>query len=183
MILLIFGLIIFFAIHLVPALPDVKQNLIERFGKMGYRGLFSILALIGLALIIWGKGAAEFIDLYEPPKGGRHATMALVLISFILLASFKLNSWIRKTLRHPMLLAIALWGLGHLLANGDLASVVLFGSFFAYAVTAIVLANAQKPAPQFDVIPRHDVIAVIAGIAIYVVVLFAHPWLIGVPVA
>jgi len=182
MTILIFGLILFFAIHLVPALPDFKQSLIERFGKMGYRGLFSILALIGLVMIVWGKGAAEYVDLYEPPKGGRHGTMALVLIAFILLASFKLKSRIRKTLRHPMLLAIALWGLGHLLANGDVASVVLFGSFIAYAIIAIVLANAQKPAPQFDVIPRHDLIAVIAGIAIYVVVLFAHPWLIGVPV-
>ncbi len=182
MTILITGLIIFFAIHLVPVVPGFKQSLIERFGKMGYRGLFSVLSLIGLVMIIWGKGSAEFIDLYEPPKGGRHGAMALVLVAFILLASYQLKSRIRKTLRHPMLIAIALWGLGHLLANGDVASVVLFGSFFAYAVLAIVLANAQNPAPQFDVNPRHDLIAVIAGIAIYVVVLFSHPWLIGVAV-
>jgi len=182
MTILIIGLILFFAMHFVPALPDFKQSLIERFGKMGYRGLFSILSLIGLVMIIWGKGAAEYVDLYEPPAGGRHGTMALVLVAFILLASYQLKSRIRKLLRHPMLVAIALWGLGHLLANGDVASVVLFGSFLVYAVLAILLANAQKPAPQFDVKPLHDVIAVIAGIAIYVVVLFAHPWLIGVPV-
>lgn len=182
MTLLIIGLIVFFAIHLVPAMTGLKQSLKGRFGDNGYRGVFSVISLIGLVLIIWGFATAEWADVYFPPDWGRHVTMAFVLVAFILFAAANMRGRIRKTLKHPMLIGILLWGCGHLLANGDQASVLLFGSFVAYAVIDMTLATAQGRVAQFEVKPVHDIMAVVGGVVVYGVFVFLHPYLIGVPV-
>lgn len=182
MTLLIIGLVIFFAVHLVPAMTGLKQSLKDRFGDNGYRGVFTVISLVGFVLIIWGYARAEWADVYFPPDWGRSVTMILVLLAFILLAAANMKGRIRKTLKHPMLIGILLWGAGHLLANGDQASVLLFGSFVAYAVVDITLASAQGRVAQFDVKPVHDIMAVVGGTAVYAVVLFLHPYVIGVPV-
>ncbi|MGI9414273.1 MAG: NnrU family protein [Hyphomicrobiales bacterium] len=182
MTLLIVGLIIFFTIHLVPALTGLKRSLIGRLGENGYQGVFSLVSAVGLGLIIWGYTRADFVAAYDPPAWGRHATMLLVLPAFICLAAFNLKGRIKKTLRHPMLVGIILWGTGHLLANGDMASVLLFGSFVAYAVLDILLANAQGRVKTVEVTPVHDLYAVIGGVVVYGVVVLLHPYVIGVPV-
>lgn len=182
MTLLISGLVIFFAVHLVPAMTGLKQSLKGRLGDNGYRGTFSIVSLIGIALIIWGFSQAEWADVYFPPDWGRHVNMVLVLVAFVCFAAANMRGRIRKTLRHPMLIGILLWGTGHLLANGDLASVLLFGSFVAYAIVDMALASAQGRIAQFDVKPAHDIMAVVGGAAVYAIFLFLHPYVIGVPV-
>jgi uncharacterized membrane protein len=180
--ILIAGLVVFFAIHFVPSMAGLRQSLIDRMGATAYQGAFTVIALIGFLLIVWGKSAAEFVFVYDPPDWGRHVAMLLVLLTFILLVSYQLQGHIRKMLRHPMLIAVVLWGVGHLFANGDLASVLLFGSFALYGVVDIVLANARGPAKGYTPSAKHDAIAVVGGIAVYAVFLFAHPWIFGVAV-
>lgn len=182
MTLLIIGLLIFFGIHFVPAAAGLKQSLTDRLGENGYKGVFSLLSAVGLGLIIWGYSRADFVAVYDAPAWGRHAAMLLVLLAMICLASFNLNTRIKRMLRHPMLVGIILWGVGHLLANGDLASVLLFGAFVAYAVTDILLANAQGRVKESEVKPYHDLIAVAAGVVVYGVFVVLHPYVIGVPV-
>lgn len=182
MVLLFIGLIIFFAIHLVPSLPALKRGLTDWLGGPGYQMAFTVASLIGFLLIVWGKSSADFIYVYDPPAWGRHGTMMLVLVAFIFLAGYRLHGHIRKSARHPMLIAVALWSGGHLLANGDLASLGLFGGFLVYSIADIFLANAREPAPAFTPKARHDVIAVVGGIAVYIIILFTHPWAFGVAV-
>ncbi len=182
MTLLIIGLVIFFAIHFVPAMTGFKQSLKDRLGDKGYQGAFTAISFVGLGLIIWGYSQAEWVDVYFPPDWGRHVTMALVLVAFILFAAANMRGRIRKTLKHPMLIGILLWGAGHLLANGDLASVLLFGSFVTYAIIDMALATSQGRIAQFEIKPAHDVMAAIGGAAVYVGFVFLHPYVIGVPV-
>lgn len=182
MTILIVGLVLFFAVHFVPSMTGLKQALTGRFGTNGYRGVFSVVATLGLVLIIWGFSRAEWIDVYEPPWWGRYLTMTLVLVAFICMAAFNLRGRIKRALRHPMLIGITIWGIGHLFANGDLASVLLFGSFVVFGILDIFLANAQNRVAVFEVKPMHDVLAVIVGTGAYVVFLFLHPYVIGVPV-
>ncbi len=180
--LLIIGLIVFYAIHMVPALPDVKARLIDRLGRNAYMGLFSIVALAGLGLIVWGYARANWVTVYDPMPWGRHVTMLFVLVALVCLSAFHLKGRIKKRLRHPMSIGIMLWALGHLFANGDLASVLLFGTFAVYSITSMGLANARGPAEDFDVKPRHDLIAAGTGAVIFVVLIGLHPYVIGVPV-
>jgi len=182
MTILIIGLIVFFAIHFVPAMPALKASLKDRLGANGYQGAFSLISFAGLGLIIWGYSQAEWAPIYEPPTWGRHVTMAAVLLAIICLVSSNLKGRIKKILRHPMLVGIVLWGTGHLFANGDLASVLLFGSFVVYSLLDIALANAQGRVASVEVTPVHDAIAVVGGIVLYGVFLFLHPYVIGVPV-
>lgn len=180
MTLLLIGLGIFFAMHLVPVMTGIKAALKQRMGEKGYAGMFSLVSLAGLVLIVWGYANSEWVTVYDPPTWGRHVTLPLVAVAFILLASANMKGRIRKTLKHPMLIGIALWGTGHLFANGDLASVVLFASFVAYAIVDSVLATAQGRIAQFDVVPRHDVMALVGGLVAYVAFMFLHPYIIGV---
>ena len=117
----------------------------------------------------------------RPTGGGMSPWLAVLLASFCLAPS-NLKGRIKKILRHPMLVGIVLWGTGHLFANGDLASVLLFGSFVVYSLLDIALANAQGRVASVEVTPVHDVIAVVGGIVLYGVFLFLHPYVIGVPV-
>ena len=182
MTLLILGLGLFVAVHFVPAMTGFKQSLKDRFGENGYRGLFSILSFAGLGLIIFGYANAEWTTVYDPPTWGRHVTLILVLLAFIFFAAANMKGRIRRTLKHPMLIGVTLWGTGHLLANGDLASVVLFGTFIAYSLIDIMLANAQGRVAVFEVKPVHDVMAVVGGLMVYIGFVFLHPYIIGVPV-
>jgi uncharacterized membrane protein len=182
MTILIIGLIVFFAVHFVPGMPGLKQNLIDRFGDNGYRGLFSVAALAGLGLVIWGFSSAEFIEVFEPPAWGRHVTMVCVLLAMICLASSSFKGRIRKAISHPMLFGIGFWSLGHLFANGDLAALLLFGSFLVFAVIDVFLANAQNRIASFEPKAMHDLFAIIGGVVIYAVFFMLHPYVIGVAI-
>src|SRR5690606_20079705 len=126
MAILIAGLAIFFLPHLVPMFPSARTRLAGALGEGPYKALFTGASLLGIIVIVWGKSVADFVPVYEPPAWGRQATMLLVLLAFICLFAFHLQGRIRRTLRHPFLTGIGLWGIGHLLANGDLASILLF---------------------------------------------------------
>ena len=182
MTLLIIGLLVFFGVHFVPAAAGLKQSLTGRLGENGYKGVFSLLSAVGLGLIIWGYSTAEFVTVYDPPEWGRHAAMLLVFLAIICLASFDLKTRIKRALRHPMLIGIILWAVGHLLANGDLASVLMFGAFVVYSLIDIQLANAQGRVKETEVKPFHDLFAIVGGLVVYALLIMAHPYVIGVPV-
>ncbi len=185
MIVFILGLLLFFVPHITPLLvPGVKTSLISRLGEKRWKGVYSLLSLLGVVLIVlgWRQYREVAPIVYDPPAWGRHATMLLVWISLILFSVPRSKPGkIMVTVKHPMIVGTIYWTVGHLLANGDLASLLLFGSFLLFAVISRMKEKfAGDPNPEF-VSYRSDVIAVGAGTAIYMVILlFGHVWLSGV---
>jgi uncharacterized membrane protein len=187
--LLILGLLVFFGVHTLTSLRDTRAALIGRLGENGYKGLYSLVSLAGLALIVWGYAryrATGWIDVWHPPVAFRHITLLLMLPAVILVVASYIRGRIYTTLKHPMLAGIKLWAAAHLLANGDLGSIVLFSSFLAWAVyDRISLKHrADAGAPPIPVGGAgNDVIAVAVGVVVYLALAFAfHPLVIGVPV-
>ena len=186
MALLLIGLITFLGLHLVPSLPELRSSLVRRLGgENAYRGAFAVLSIATLALLVWGYAQAPFIAVWTPPLWTRHLALPLMALAMIALVSAYLPGRIKQRLKHPMLVAIKIWALAHLLANGDLASMLLFGGFLAYGVIDRILAKRRGTA--MPALParaaRNDVIAVVAGLALYaVIVLWLHALVIGVPV-
>lgn len=187
--LLILGLLVFLGVHTLTTLRDTRAALIGRLGESGYKGLYSLVSFAGLALIVWGYAryrATGWIDVWYPPVAFRHITLLLMLPAVILVVASYIRGRIYTMLKHPMLAGIKLWAAAHLLANGDLGSIVLFGSFLAWAVyDRISLKHrADAGAPPFPVGGvGNDVIAVVVGIVAYLALAFAfHPLVIGVPV-
>ena len=185
------GLGIFFVTHLYTAfrsrVPD--RDFREKIGFLPYMALYSVLALTGLVLMVKGFAMARpSPELYHPPSWGRHANMGVMLFAMIALAStYVPTGYIKKTLKHPMLVSVKLWALGHLLANGELNSVLLFGSFLVYAILSRIAAKRRgDEGPGPDVTPAllGDILAVVIGIAAYMAfILWLHPALIGVAVS
>ncbi|MET3891609.1 putative membrane protein [Bosea sp. OAE506] len=192
MLLLILGLVLFLGMHAVTMKRDLRARLIERFGAGGYKGLYSAVSIIGFVLLIYGYGlqrAAGYTVVWEPPVWTRHLALLLNLPIFILLGVGKRPSWLLSRVKHPMLLAVKIWATAHLLANGDLGSMLLFGGFLAWAVMARISTKrrpeeiARSAAMANVAFGRRDIIAIVAGLALYVVFAFwLHPLLIGVPV-
>lgn len=179
---LIVGLILFLGIHLVPSQPSVRAKLVERFGEGGYKGLFSLTAAAGLGLIVWGKANADYLHVWQPPLWTRDVVVIAMLPALLLMAAGNMPGNIRRLTPHPMLWAVVIWGLAHLAANGDLASMLLFGSFVAFAAYDIPSANrrgaVKPPVPRS---PAWDVTAVVTGLVAYVVLMKWHATLFGVP--
>lgn len=189
MLLLTLGLIVFFAIHLLPTVPDMRKSVVDRMGAQPYQILFAVVSLVGLTLIVLGYQklaigpTGKNPQIWSPPTWSRHLALTLMLPAMILLVAAYVPSRIRTAVKHPMLLAIKLWALAHLLANGDLASLALFGSFLAYAVYDWI--SVKKRAAMGPLGARTgglagDLTAVIGGLALYAFLLvYAHNWLFG----
>lgn len=190
MMYLILGLVIFFGAHLFSAFRsrEAGRDLKARLGYGPYMGLYSLVSIIGFVLICIGYGATRGAGLvYDAPDWGRHVNMALMLPALILLVASQLPTGrIKKAMKHPMLVAVKLWAFGHLLANGELNSVILFGSFLAYAVIdriAVKKRGDTGPPPHAPVSMASDALALVVGIGAYVAfVYWLHPILFGVPV-
>ena len=181
---LVLGLAVFFAIHLVPSAPRLRAHLVTRMGENPYKGVFSLVSLAGVVLLAWGFSKAPFEPVYAPPTWGRHAAMLAVPVALILFAAANMPTHLRVAIRHPMMLGLALWAAAHLLANGDLRSIVLFGSFAGYAVVATVSAIARGKTLIGAKPPRWamDAAAVVGGLVVAGVLMRFHAWLFGMPV-
>ncbi len=190
MLTMVVGLLLFFGIHLAPTQPELRNGLVERFGEGAYKGFFAVVSLLGLVLIVMGYGKLQVMpgknpDLWYPPLWLRHVSLALMLPAMILLVAAYVPSRIRDVVKHPMLAAIKIWAFAHLLSNGDLASVVLFGSFLAWAVfdrisvkrrAALGPLGARTGGPILN-----DVLVIGAGIALYMLLLYGgHKLAFGV---
>jgi uncharacterized membrane protein len=189
LIVMVAGLAVFLGTHLVTAHRDLRAALIARYGANAYKIGYSILSAIGLVLIVQGFAAyraAGFINVWYPPAGMRHLALGLMLPATIIFVSAYLRGYIWRFVKHPMLVAVKLWALVHLLANGDLGSIILFGSFLAWAVIDRISLK-RRDDPGGPPIPfggvRNDVLAVVVGCVAYAALVFAfHPAVIGVPV-
>lgn len=191
MLLLLLSLIVFIGWHLVPSLcPNVSANMQARFGKGAWHGLFSIGALASLAFLIYAFGQArlETDYLYNPPRGLSHLTVLLMLFAMILVVSAVLPAGhIASKSKFPLLVAVKLWALSHLFANGETASVMLFVAFLAWAVIVRIIrkrrANAGLMAMKPFVSAQYDVIAIVLGALLWLAFLTKlHVLLIDVPV-
>ncbi|MDQ6684066.1 MAG: NnrU family protein [Pseudomonadota bacterium] len=189
MILFVMGLAAFLGLHSIAIVaPQWRARQVARLGEGRWKGTYSLLAALGLALLIVGYGLArrDPVVLYQPPSALRHGALLLMLPVFPLLFAAYLPGRIQATVKHPMLLAVKLWATAHLLANGTLLDVFLFGSFLLWAVADRISVKrrslGQGDGRQCLHAARNDTIAVVAGLAVYgAVVAFGHRWLIGVP--
>lgn len=187
MIYLIVGLVLFLGVHSAEIFfPSLRGNTIARIGAGSWKILYSVLSIAGFVLLVWGYGVARQhpILVYAPPVWMRHVAALVMLPVFPLLFAAYMPGRIKTALKHPMLAAIKFWALAHLLANGMLADLLLFGSFLAWAVADRISFKRRVPRPIHGAPARkaNDVIAVVAGVAVYVIfVLWLHELLIGVP--
>lgn len=190
MLWLVMGLALFLGVHSVSIVsPQGRNRLVRRWGVMGWQGLYSAVSLAGLVLIVWGYSQARQapVWLYAPPDGLRHLTALLMLPVFVLLLAPYFPGRIKALVRHPMLLAVKLWALAHLLTNGTLADALLFGSFLVWAVLDRMSVKRREVAGQLRQPPAlpasrwNDAVAVFGGLTLYgIFALWAHGWLIGV---
>jgi uncharacterized membrane protein len=190
MMVLIVGLILFLGLHLLPTSPELRDGLRTRLGARTYAVVFSLLSLAGFIIIVLGYHKLQIHPgknpvLWYPPVWTRHIAVGLMLPAMILLVAAFIPSRIRTAVRHPMLAAIKIWAFAHLIANGDLGSLLLFGSFLAFAVyDRISVKRRGALGPLGNAEPGsvlNDVAVVIIGIGLYAAMLLGlHQWLIGV---
>lgn len=183
MIILLSGLILFFGIHSIPMFPSFKVTLQSRFGEMRFKGIYSLFALAGLALIVVGMSRVEFRPVFVPPAWSPLVAGLAMPVSFCLLVAAQMPNNFRRIIRHPMLTGVLIWAAAHLLANGDLASILLFGAFGAYSVIDIVSVNRRSAfkTPTRQPLAR-DALVLVIGFAAFLIVRNFHAALFGVPV-
>ena len=195
LLVMILGLVLFLGVHTLTTQREVRARVIVASGESGYKIGYTLASLLGLVLIVWGFAhyrAAGMIDVWEglcSPKvlvALKHLTVALMLPAVILVVASYIRGRIYTKLKHPMLTGVKLWAAAHLLANGDLGSIILFGSFLGWAVFDRISLKHRPDAgaPPIPVGgPGNDVIAVAVGFVAYLALAFAfHPVVIGVPV-
>jgi uncharacterized membrane protein len=182
MIVLALGVVLFAAAHLIPAVPPLKAALRAQVGARAYGMAFSAISLLTLILIAAGWRMADTVVVYDPLSWGWIANFVLTFIAFQFLAIFLFRGRARQALRFPLALAVIFWATGHLLANGDWASIILFGGLLTHAGlhAALGLYFGARPSP--DVRSGHDMLAMLAGLALFAMMAQLHGVLIGVPV-
>lgn len=180
MIWLVLGVLLWAYSHLMKRVtPGFRASLGEGPGK----GLASLLTILAIGLMIWGYRNADFIALWEPPVFLRHINNLLMLIAIFLLQIRYVPGVLRSKMRHPMLAAVKTWALAHLLVNGDLASLVLFGGILAWAVLDMILINRMEPEwtrPNPGPL-RNDLIWAVGAVIVMAAIAWVHGWL-GYPV-
>ncbi len=192
MLTMIIGLVLFFTVHLIPTNPELRRGLVARFGESAYKIGFSIVSLVGLVIIVLGYHKLQVMPgknpvLWDPPAAMRHATYLLMLAAMFLLVAAYIPSKLRDLVKHPMLGAIKFWAFAHLLVNGDMGSIVLFGSFLIWAIYDRVSLKSREggrgPLGDKRGTLAGDAAVVVIGAALYLgMVYWGHLALIGVPV-
>ena len=188
MLLLALGLLIFIAVHSIRLVADDwRTRQIVRLGLLRWKALYSLVSLLGFVLIVWGFGAARTapLVLWSTPLFTRHLALLLTLVAFILLtAAYVPGTRIKAKLGHPMLLAVKIWALAHLLANGKAADLLLFGVFLLWSIADYAVSRRRDrlqgtiyPAKGFS----RDLLALVVGAGAWLwFAYFGHAWLIGV---
>jgi uncharacterized membrane protein len=184
MTLLTIGVLLWAAVHLLPAAgPQARARIAGRLGEGPFRGLFSLLIILSLVLIVvgWRSALPEFV--YIPPAWGREAAGLLVFAGFILFVAARAPTNIKRVLRHPQLTGVLAWAIGHLLANGESRSLILFGGLAAWSLVEMIAINrrdgAWRKPDRRSVIS--DVMTVVIGAVVFALFLFLHRWIAGVP--
>lgn len=183
MVWLIAGLVLFFGVHAFSGLRGARTRLIHAMGEKRYKAAYSLVSLAGFGLILVGMGKAPRMELWTAPEWGRYAALWFMPFAFVSLTASFIPGNLRRVTAHPMLWGVTMWALLHLLANGDLASLLLFGGFGLYSVHAMSSQNArgvQAAARKWSIV--NDVITVAVGLLLYWLALRYHGSLSGVAV-
>jgi uncharacterized membrane protein len=186
---MILGLAVFLGSHAFVTMRPQRAAVIARVGEGPYKGLFSLISLVGIILIGWGFAhyrSTGYIDIWSPPAWTRHVTLLLVWPAIVCIFAAYIPGDIKRVLKHPMLVGVKLWALAHLISNGDLGSIILFGSILGWAVFDRITLKHRKD-PGGPLVPvggrRNDFFAVAVGTLVYFALGFwFHPLVIGVPV-
>ncbi len=173
-------LLLFGIIHINPAMPAWKAHAVKTFGK-AYGPIYGVLTLVLFAAVIWAFRQAETVPLYDPPNWGRHANFGFTLLAFMCVGIFAFRGSWRNTLKYPMAMAVSLWSFGHLLANGDQRSLLMFGGFAVIAILFAVLKNANGVFVPSEVRQGHNLISILGGLALYGIAAQLHYVIAGVP--
>ena len=185
---LIAGLIVFLASHVFVSLRGARSRAIARLGKPVYYALHGLLSIVGIVLIAWGfvhYRAGGYIAVWSPPLVMRHVTAGLMWFAVVLALAAYLGGHIARWTKYPMIAAVKIWAFAHLLSNGDLGSILLFGSFLAWAVFARIAMKRRDDAEKQPSEPdwTSDLISVGLGTVLYLALGYVfHPVIIGVPV-
>ena len=176
------GVLLFALLHGVAAIPRYKGYMKSRMGERWYGPAFGLASLFAIAVIVLGWRNSIVSTVYEPPSWGPYVNYGLTFIGFLCLGVFLFRGSLRQRLRFPMGIATVFWAVGHLFANGDLASVILFGGLLWASVAhmAVAISNGIRPSPEVRV--GHDGLSLIFGAALYGIMTQLHPALIGVPI-
>ena len=186
---MILGLVLLLGVHTLTTRRELRARLVARAGESGYKAGYALVSLAGLVLIVWGFAhyrATGWIDVWYPPKALKHLAVALMLPAVILVVAAYIRGRIYTAVKHPMLSGVKLWAAAHLLANGDLGGIILFGAFLGWAVFDRISLKHRidaggPPIPVGGL--SNDLIAVAVGVVAYLALAFAfHPVVIGVPV-
>jgi uncharacterized membrane protein len=186
MALLVLGLVLFIGTHVFVTLREPRAAVIRGIGEWPYKGAIALISILGVVLIGYGFGKyrqSGWIDVWNPPHWAHYITQLLMWPAsiFVVAAYIRGNIW--RTLKHPMLVGIKTWAVAHLISNGDLGSIILFGSFLAWAgYDRVALKHRQDAgAPPLPVHGRrNDVIAIVVGTVLYLLLgLVFHPLVVG----
>jgi uncharacterized membrane protein len=184
---LILGLALFIGTHVFVSFRRARARLMARMGEGSYKLVFSLVSALGILLIIYGFGlyrSSGWIEFWPPPAWTRHLAAALMWPAVILIFAAYLPGYIKRWVRHPMLAGVILWALAHLVANGDLGSVILFGSLLAWAIYDWIAVRTREVTAETaaaNIAWRNDAVAVVVGTLIYLALGFTfHPAVIGV---
>jgi uncharacterized membrane protein len=185
MTLLIIGLVLWSGVHFVPSLAiPIREQLISKLGEITYKIIFTTLIVGSIVAMVFGWRSIDPVTIYVLPEWSRLITSLLVLITFILFSAALSTTNIKRVIRHPQLTGLALWSIGHLLSNGDNRSLILFGALGLWALVEIVLISKREgiwvkpePAPI-----KSELVMLSKGLVMFVVFLFAHPYISGMPV-
>ena len=188
MALLLLGLVLFLGVHSVRIFADGwRTRMIAARGEKTFKGVYALVSLVAFVLLVWGYGLARQspVVLWTPPRGMNHLAALLMLVSFVLLvATYVPRNGIKAKLHHPMVLSVKVWAVAHLLANGTLADVLLFGAFLVWAVLSFSAARKRDRANNAVYAPGNAVgtaITIAAGLVLWsVFALLLHGPLIGV---
>jgi uncharacterized membrane protein len=187
MFLLIIGLILFLGLHLIRVVaPGVRASMVARLGLNGWKGIYSVIAILSVALVAYGYSVAPVVNVWFPPMGMNHLTVTLMLFATIcLVAGFLPAGQIVAKTKHPMVLAIKIWALAHLVSNGDLRSIVLFAAFLAWGVILRISLKRRERAGDVTFRPfagtKYDLYAVVLGVVVWgAITFYLHKELIGV---
>jgi uncharacterized membrane protein len=181
MTLLALCVFLFGIVHLNPAIPPWRAHARQSFGK-AYGAVYGILSLLLLFACLWAFRAAEVQSLYEPPAWGHHANFGFTLAGFILLGIFLFRGSWRNRLKYPMAMAVGFWAFGHLLANGDSRTTLLFGGLAVFALLHALLKSRADAFVPSEVRNGHNLLSVLAGVALYGLAAQLHMVIAGVPI-
>lgn len=185
MTILILGVVLWAVVHMVPVYaPDRRAAIVGRIGEGPWKGLFSLASITAIAVIVVGwKAAGETpVDLWFPPAWTVHLNNLLMLVAFLFFGAGHAKANLRRLVRHPQMTAVKIWAVAHLLANGDLRSVVLFGGMALWAGATVGLTN-RRDGPRVVYPPsplRADLIHAGLSVALFLIVALGHRWLFGV---